>query len=804
MTARRTRACLLIAGGCAVALLLGGCDEREESGSTPLGMDGKQDEASTEKQLETVRKHIQEQIEKAKKKKLETAKKGGVKSGEFDPKNPQAPLVSTPADSRMLTFGFDPKKREEQKKEGVGYSIGESKRDGTSQSLYWSGTEKGKPVAAKDGTLSFVPEGNAGNSIVAPGMAGATGSEASKKPGLWERLFGKKKESGPNDPLKFGGVGPAHTMVAPRNSVPEEPGAKDSLLRRIDAEIARKRLGDEVQGQEDAAAGKEEPKATIVDPEKSAARPSQSGTEAQRRPEVSPVTPFDAAASPGSTLPPQSLARTPPNAEEFRAAIEQVFLQGLTSKDLQARTWSFRFAGEYRRSEALPILIQEIREQGTLAPLAARCLGPLGEKHREVSGILLEGLASKDHQMRQASADALGRMRAPAGARAISKLLKAEKNYTVRSTFCQALGHCGDEAGIPALKALLAVPGEVEAVKAQAALALAQLGDRSGKHYLVSALSRPDSVLQMLGLAGLAQLGDPDIGGYLSTALESEHEEVWVSAVHYFPQWGPAQALPLLKERMLSPHPILRRRAALALGMLGSDDGMAFLVQALQEGEAAERMLAADLLGRLKRRDKIPLLVEKLRDSQASVRQVAALALARLNAKEALPALMDAARGAKAVQELPAALRRSMPDVSELMVLMRCIRSLNGEQGEMAFSTRPSSQDLHWPEYDRELFKRQLDLLKTYQLLAVLSAEGQPVGAVLKEPGGREVLYRKNEHVAAGFQVWDLFPGQQEGGKFKHPPCVTLIRGETRVTLAVGREPEVLVGRQEKKEAGEK
>ena len=64
------------------------------------------------------------------------------------------------------------------------------------------------------------------------------------------------------------------------------------------------------------------------------------------------------------TAPPP--AASPETEEDLRATAERRFGSGLASKDLVERDWAFRYAAAYRRAEALPVLVQELKNDGRM------------------------------------------------------------------------------------------------------------------------------------------------------------------------------------------------------------------------------------------------------------------------------------------------------------------------------------------------------------------------------------------------------------------------------------------------------
>jgi hypothetical protein len=292
-------------------------------------------------------------------------------------------------------------------------------------------------------------------------------------------------------------------------------------------------------------------------------------------------------------------------------------------------------------------------------------------------------------------------------------------------------------------------------------------------------------------MTGLAQLNDPNCPAYLASFLDSRWPEVWTTAVALFPRLGARNAVPLLREQLLSNNESSRIRAALALGFLGCTDGLPLICRAARSGDLQERAMGCDLLGRLNRTEQIPLLIEKLNDPHTNIRQTAAIALAQLNATAAIPRISDAARGRIQNSQLPPALRGGQQDIYERAIMLSCLRILRGQKDDLSL-TLPSGYDSRWPEFDRELLKEQLDMIKMYKLVEVIPSSAGLAGALLQVPGGQEVLYRTGEIVAAGFKVTDVSQGAgTPDGRAKIPPFVTLMRGDQRIILYEGQPAEV-------------
>ncbi|MGD0094647.1 MAG: HEAT repeat domain-containing protein, partial [Planctomycetota bacterium] len=551
-----------------------------------------------------------------------------------------------------------------------------------------------------------------------------------------------------------------------------------------------------------AAAEREQEKEKAADPAKKNAEVVElaagAGTPARAQEKANPA-PQQAGASPAL---PGAVAGTPDSGQENSASaadeavLEERYQAGLAARDVVAREASFQQAAIQRREDAIPFLLEELRQNNLLAALAVDCLGAIGRLTEEVEAGLLHGLASRETAVRQTCAYTLAKLRSQHAVQPLIEALKTEKNYPVRCAYLAALGGLGDREALPALKAKLAQQDEVEFVKSAAALALARLGDPAGRAHLVHDLQAPEPSLQVVGLEGLAQLNEPGIAGYLNMGLESPYEEVWTTAAFLMPQLGPGEALPVLRTRLDSPSETIRRRAALAMGFVGSDEALPLIERAVRVGGLNERVMGCALLSNLGRTDQVPLLLEKLQDPHTSVRQTAAVSLARLGAKESVPALLEAARGLKSAGGLPPGLRGAGPDAGERLVLLSCARYLRGEKKDLAISSLPNLRDNTWPEVDRALAEQQVELVKLYQFVDVVADGARALGVVLKPPEGKEQMFREGEHVASGFKVREIGLPIEGKDKAKMPPYVILMRGADRIILAPGRPAEVDVNRQ--------
>jgi len=498
-------------------------------------------------------------------------------------------------------------------------------------------------------------------------------------------------------------------------------------------------------------------------------------------------------------------ASLPETDYDVKAEADRAYQAGLRSKDIVAREAAYQRAGWERRADAIPFLMEEVKLSAALRVPAADVLGvmPRGEHSEAIELLLMRELVSQhDPLLRKSCADSLGRMRSRRAVGALVERIKADKNpkarfpfiepsLPARSACVEALGAIGEREAIEPLKAKLEDASEVEFVKSRAALSLARLGDPSGRAHLIKNLDSSSPAMQVMGLHGLAQLNDPGVVVYLGSALESRHDEVWTTAVYLFPRMGPAAALPLLRQRLENGNEVTRRRVALSMGFLGSDDGIMYIDRAVRFGTIAERVMGCELLANLARTDCVPLLIEKLQDPSSNVRMNAAVALTRLNAVDAIGPITESSRTIANQRDLPPWMRNNGPDVYERLVMLSCVRILRGEKDDLVITSLPDMRDNVWPEVDRVMGDQQAELLKLYQFVDVIASGSQALGVVLRAPNGQEMTYRSGEPVAGGFKVRDIgmptAQASQPNGQKAMPAYVTLVRGDDRVTLAQGR-----------------
>jgi len=610
--------------------------------------------------------------------------------------------------------------------------------------------------------------------------------DLNKKPSFWGRLMGKKDESA----IKLTGLAGAAANAANTGSGGTPPGKHDSIVRRVDAEMQRMQVQQELDAREKEDAQKKAEalktaSAEVVDLDKPVK---------QADPDL--ITPTLTMEREGTKIPkPDPNQRPDPNLSEegklriARENLEKRFAAGLKTNDMLERSWAFMLALSNNRTEAVPYMLKEMESAGPLRLQSAQCLGALGKGNSNVEDELQKGLADKDPLVRQACVNSLGGLQVERAVRPLLKLFKTEKNQLVRTAVCDALGQLGDKDAVPLLKERVLDKDEYDMVRARASLSLARLGDPSGKEYLSACMNSPLPQMQAMGLSGLCLLHDRSVPALLGGALESQYEEVWSMALQALSTMGP-EAMPVLRQRIQAPNPLVRRRAALGLGMLGLSESLPYMEDALANGTELERTSAAMIVGYQKFRQAVPMLITLLKDPSTEVRRAVAASLVRLEAKDAIPALTDAARFVNG-NSGAAAIRPDAPNPDEALFMLACVRALSGDQSDVQITRAPNLKNLRWPEFDQELLKHQVEVVKAYKISDVLSADGRAVGVVLLGPDGKELIKKEGEQVAAGFAIREIYLPLGNKPKTEDPAWVSLVRGETRVLLISGRPPEV-------------
>jgi HEAT repeat protein len=222
----------------------------------------------------------------------------------------------------------------------------------------------------------------------------------------------------------------------------------------------------------------------------------------------------------------------------------------------------------------------------------------VGEAYREFRG--------EQEKLRTGSARALGRIKPRGATGPLRDRISVAYTDVERIAGIWALGEMGFvQAGVDALKAQLK-NDKNPVIRLHAAIGLLKMDDNSGNEEIAQALSGPDQVLAQIALDGLRE--SKHFGIPLGTRLARAN--------------GPRQSdLKLVLDEVSkglinqldAEDPELRRRAALALGQIGTSGGIDALSAKLSDASNQVRFSAAAALASMEQKAGIDFLFDAIR-----------------------------------------------------------------------------------------------------------------------------------------------------------------------------------------------
>jgi len=211
------------------------------------------------------------------------------------------------------------------------------------------------------------------------------------------------------------------------------------------------------------------------------------------------------------------------------------------------------------------------------------------EERRDIPA-LIRHLSSREPDIQLAAAEALARIGSPATGPLIAAL--TTRNRVRRLGIIAALGQIGDIQALDALAGL--TKGQSSEIRWQACIGLGQIESGGAVPVLLSALRDRDKYVRYASAVSLNK------AGYVP---EAEDDRAWFSAG--MQDWERLIALrdaaiPVLANLLSDPDADLRRKAARALGAIGSSDAGPALLYALGDQDRQvrwEAMLASQKCG---------------------------------------------------------------------------------------------------------------------------------------------------------------------------------------------------------------
>jgi HEAT repeat protein len=170
-------------------------------------------------------------------------------------------------------------------------------------------------------------------------------------------------------------------------------------------------------------------------------------------------------------------------------SLEVLLRVALQDESERIRSHVVKVVGERRAREAVPKLESALRAESEMVRAnAAIVMGEIGD--RSSLPVLYRSLDDPFYKVRCLAGHAIARI-APGDAEAkaaVGKRLAAEDNLMARVDLAWALGKLGDRSGMETIRTLL-FRGEPEDVRAEAAIALGELGDAAELPMLEKALA---------------------------------------------------------------------------------------------------------------------------------------------------------------------------------------------------------------------------------------------------------------------------------------------------------------------------
>jgi HEAT repeat protein len=449
---------------------------------------------------------------------------------------------------------------------------------------------------------------------------------------------------------------------------------------------------------------------------------------------------------------------------------------GPGSDQTGARLQSFRAAALNRDRAAVPLLENEIRTRGPLAPQAAEALGLIGDG----ADALMEALSErKNDSLAAASAVALARMGAQKAAGPIASLT-GHRNFRVRLAALDALAHLGDAAFLPAVRRCMDDSREMDLVRIRAASAAARLGDKMGAEFLTDAFFRGNRFSRPAALVAMVDAGTSDAPRLLAASLGDENDDLWTTALGIYVSADPAVSIPALRGMLRSQ---AGEHAAIALGVIGDPMARPILERLLASERWTTRAYACEALARLGDAGAAPALIRVLQGDRISEARVSAAvglgllwpALRGQTDKPAPGAAPDSETRRRLSEATRDALIRAAGDRDPAVAAAAAVTlsALSGKDLKrsdiektirdpatgVSHLARPSAEGLL--RRTREVQREHLGKFRVDTVIR--EGTSAPSGAVLETPWGEKMLCRLGDAVYGDWRVVKI-EAEGEGG----------------------------------------
>jgi len=315
-----------------------------------------------------------------------------------------------------------------------------------------------------------------------------------------------------------------------------------------------------------------------------------------------------------------------------------------TAQERSVRAYTADKLGSLGLREAVPALIEALKDDPQVAGSAANALARLGD-HRAVPALLAaldlanEGKFNPHVEVLQA----LAVLADPAMKdRLVAMLSENWRPYTLVFAL-DALETLRDPAVAGALRPL--IDGEKGAgVSGRAMLLAARLGDHQAVPAILKQLDRRGLVSRKAAVEALSLLRDPAAVEPLKTMLNDPEPLLRTMTVRALAAYRKPTLLDSFTKALADPDAVVRTEAAVALGQCGNTGAIPALVTALQDGNLGVRNAAADALGVYGKAAVPPVKALLATAISPDVRAAAVRALGATGRAEAIPEVTNALR----------------------------------------------------------------------------------------------------------------------------------------------------------------